>query len=123
MARLDWRARLALWPSQTPGMIEVVGLTRTEVDVAAWAVLPDGSRRQAAPAIAAALDQLWPGGVPVCATLLRLPVVGQLADRVYAWVAANRHRAPGTAACQLGQPPPPAPEAVLAEARRRVVPH
>jgi predicted DCC family thiol-disulfide oxidoreductase YuxK len=119
MARLDWRARLAWWPSQTPGLIEVVGLTRAEADAAAWTLLPDGTRRQGAPAIASALDQLWPGGVPVCATLVRLPVVGQLAGRVYAWVAANRHRLPGSAACPVGRAPSPAPADVLAEARRR----
>ncbi len=119
MARLDWRARLALWPSQTPGLIEAVGLTRAEVDAAAWAVRPDGSRHQGPAALAAAVDQLWPAGVPVCGTLVRVPIVRRPADRVYAWVAAHRQRLPGAAACQVGQALSPAPEAVLAEARCR----
>jgi predicted DCC family thiol-disulfide oxidoreductase YuxK len=34
--------------------------------------------------------------------LYRLPVIHQLQDRVYRWVANNRHRMPGsTAACEI----------------------
>jgi hypothetical protein len=120
MARLDWRARLALWPSQTPGLIEAVGLSRAEAEAAAWAILPDGTRRQGAGAIAAGLDQLLPGGVPVCATLYRVPGLHQLANWKYAWVAARRRRLPGAPACALGGPVAPAPAALLAEVRRRV---
>src|SRR6186713_802152 len=101
------------------GLRAAVGLRPEDTDTAAWAVLPDGSRRRASAAIFAALDQLLPGGWPILSTLYRLPVARPLADAVYRWVARNRHRLPGSATCGVGRSLPPLADAVRAELARR----
>ena len=74
MTRLDWRGKLLALPAQMEGLRAAVGLRPEDTDTAAWAVLPDGSRRRASAAIVAALDQLLPGGAPLLSTMYRLPV-------------------------------------------------
>lgn len=79
-------------------MLERTGLTAHQVEVAVWAVSDElgvkvGGARAVALAMAVARSARWP--------LLpwRRPArwfgVPWLADRVYAVVAANRHRLPG----------------------------
>ncbi len=118
MARLDWRRRLCLLPSQTLGLLEASGLRQREVDVAAWAIEPCGRRHRGAAAVLAGLDQLLPGGPPLLRGTFGLPGLRHLADRAYRWVARNRHGLPGTAICSL-RPPTPLSEAARAEIERR----
>jgi predicted DCC family thiol-disulfide oxidoreductase YuxK len=65
-------------------------LSDAALDRAMHLVTPDGRVYPGAGALPALLP-LLPGG-RVLAPLLRLPGVQPLADRVYAWVAARRHR-------------------------------
>lgn len=81
-------------PFQKPGAPEAAGLTIEQCKQAAWAIAPDGRRYRGAGAINAALA--WALGVPVFLWAYRLPVIRQAQDIVYAWVADNRHRLPGT---------------------------
>lgn len=78
--------------------IASLGLTAEQCSSAVQWV--DGPiRLKGAPAIAAMLRSAR-GAWPVAGRALQLPLVRQLADVVYAWVAANRHRLPGgTPAC------------------------
>lgn len=116
--RLDWRRKLAWLPSQTPGLLDAVGLTPRDADTAAWAIMPDGEPRRGAAAIAAATDALLPGGPPLCATLQRLPGLRGASDAAYAWVARNRGRWPGHPVCDR-RPPPPLDDTVRWEIERR----
>jgi predicted DCC family thiol-disulfide oxidoreductase YuxK len=76
------------------------GVTQAQAEVAVQWIGPDG-RESGAQAFAALLRHsggIWwlPG------TLLRLPVIRQLAELVYRLIAANRHHLPGgTPACAL----------------------
>jgi len=80
-------------PSQQPGVPESVGLSRAEVEAAAWAVLPDGRRFRGAAAINWSLAVALGSRIPV--VFYGLPVVRLTQDRVYAWVARHRGRFPG----------------------------
>ncbi len=90
---LDRHRRVTSVPSQKPGVPESAGLTRVEVEAAAWAVLPDGRRFSGAGAINWALAVALGTRLPVL--VYGLPVLGRTQDRVYAWVARNRSRFPG----------------------------
>lgn len=118
MARLDWRGRLCLLPSQTPGLLEASGLRQREVDIAAWAIEPCGRRHRGAAAVLAGLDQLLPGGPPLMRGFFGLPGFRRVADRAYRWVARNRHGLPGTAICSL-RPPAGLSDAARSEIERR----
>lgn len=81
--------------------LDTLGLTPAECDEAVRWVSADGIRYAGHVAVAHALraSRWWvrPAGV-----VLLLPGVTRLGARVYAWVAANRHRLPGgTPACSL----------------------
>ncbi len=60
---------------------------------AAWAVTPEGRRYRGAGAVLAAL--FWALGCPGLMRVYDWPGVRQVADVVYAWVAAHRARLPG----------------------------
>lgn len=119
MVRLDWRRKMAWTPSQTPGILEATGLSRSEVEEAAWAIAPDGRRLRGAGAIAAAADQTLPMGLPLFSAAYALPGLRQAGDLAYAWVARNRHRFPGTAACAVGRPPAGISDSLRWEIERR----
>ena len=82
--------RVLALPNQTPGLIERLGLTRAEVNRAAWAFDADGRRWVGAAAINRVLAELpgWRGIVGV----FRFPPLYWLEDRGYYWFAAHRHR-------------------------------
>lgn len=90
---LDRHRRVTSVPSQKPGVPEAHGLTRAQVEAAAWAVLPDGRRVQGAAAINWTLAVALGNRLPVF--VYGLPVIHQIQDRVYAWVADHRSRFPG----------------------------
>jgi predicted DCC family thiol-disulfide oxidoreductase YuxK len=77
-------------PSQLPGTTQRFGLTRPQLDAAAWTI--DRAGRQLAGAAAvnrtlAALGGPW----RLIAALSRVPGVGWLEERGYGWVATHRH--------------------------------
>jgi predicted DCC family thiol-disulfide oxidoreductase YuxK len=77
-------------PSQTPGLLAEYGLTRADADQAAWAIDAAGRRYAGAAAINRVLAELprWRS----LALLYRVPPLAWIEDRVYAWIAVNRHR-------------------------------
>jgi len=117
--RADWRRKMVLLPSQTPGLLDVVGLTPADIDAAAWAITPTGAFRRGAGAVFTALDLLLPGGFPLFYALSRLPGLRSVADTVYAWVSAHRGRFGGTPICTAGRPDP-LDDAVRWELERRL---
>ena len=119
MARLDWRRRVVCVPSQVPGLIEASGLEPAEVEAAAWALAPCGRWHRGAGAIAIALEQLLPGGLPILRAVYALPGLHRLADAGYGWVVRNRHHLPGTAVCAIG-PPAALAEPLRSELARRL---
>jgi predicted DCC family thiol-disulfide oxidoreductase YuxK len=87
--RRDRVRRLDVRPNQEPGLIERLGLGRTEVERAAWAVEPGGGRFEGAAAINRALRELG-GGCAALSLLYRVPPVRWVEDRYYARVARKR---------------------------------
>ncbi|MEO6885288.1 MAG: DUF393 domain-containing protein [Jatrophihabitantaceae bacterium] len=81
--------------------LAALGLTEAQANDSVQWVDPAGRISSGHEAIAALLIRArFP--FPVLGTLMRTPPVSWLARRVYAWVAANRHRLPGgTPACSL----------------------
>jgi predicted DCC family thiol-disulfide oxidoreductase YuxK len=77
-------------PSQTRGLIERAGLTRAQVDRAAWAIDRAGRRYAGAAAVNRTLAELR--GWRCLAGLYRLPGVRQIEDLGYTLFAANRGR-------------------------------
>lgn len=86
----DPRRRVAILPNQTPGLCERAGLTRAQVDEAAWVIDRRGRRYAGAAALNRTLEEL--GGWRTLSALYRLPGLHQLEDTVYRWFAANRGR-------------------------------
>jgi len=78
-------------PSQLPGTTQRFGISRADFDRAAWTVDRRGRKLAGAAAISRTLEAL---GDPwrLLAVLLRLPGVGWLVERAYAWVASHRRQ-------------------------------
>lgn len=72
-----------------------VGLSRAELDAAAWWVPEAGTPLRGHRAIAAALGACR-GGWPLLGRLIGARAVEPVASRVYDRVAANRYRMPGS---------------------------
>jgi predicted DCC family thiol-disulfide oxidoreductase YuxK len=86
-------------PYQTEGLPESVGLTVEQCQEAAWFVDEAGRQYRGAAAINRALRTMS-GVYRVVSWLYGVPGLDTLEDRLYEWVARNRHRMPGsTAAC------------------------
>lgn len=80
-------------PFQKPGVCESAGLTIEQCEQAAWGVEPDGRRHRGAGAMHAALAWAW--DVRFLLRLYYFPVVKQVEDAAYDWIAAHRGRFPG----------------------------
>jgi len=78
-------------PSQLPGTTQRFGISRPDLDRAAWTVDRRGRKRAGAAAITRTLETLGGPWRPLAA-LLQLPGVAWLAERSYAWVAAHRRQ-------------------------------
>ena len=78
-------------PNQTPGLLARIGLTRAQVDRAAWAISRDGRRDAGAAAINRTLHELG-GRWRLLARLYTLPGVRWCEDRCYDWFARHRGR-------------------------------
>jgi predicted DCC family thiol-disulfide oxidoreductase YuxK len=74
--------------NQTPGLRERVGLSRVDVDRAAWTIDADGGRYAGAAAANRVLREL--PGWRWFAGLYSVPPVRWLEDKVYQWIAAHR---------------------------------
>jgi predicted DCC family thiol-disulfide oxidoreductase YuxK len=90
---LDWRHRLQCLPFQLPDVPQRYGLTLTQCEQAAWAILPSGQTYCGAQAINLALDASI--GLPLFEKISQFPGVGKLETCVYAWIAAHRQWFPG----------------------------
>ena len=90
LTRLDWRGVIRLLPISDPGCREVApSVDRAQLLEAIHCVTPEGTIHRGARAIrrlSLRIPLLFPLGL-----LLWFPGVIWIADRVYAWVARNRH--------------------------------
>lgn len=86
----DREQRIAFLPSQTPGLAERAGLTRAELNLAAWVIDRDGRQLSGAAAVNRGLIELprWRWLAP----LYNLPVAGPLEDAAYRLFARHRGR-------------------------------
>lgn len=87
----DNRRRIRALPSQTPGLIERLGLSREQVDATAWVIDRAGRRFSEGDAInlcLSALDRPW----RYLALPYALPAIRLLERRFYRWFAHNRGR-------------------------------
>ena len=80
--------RLDVRRNDTPGLAESAGLSRDDVEAAAWVVEQGRSHRGAA-AINRALAELG-GAWPLLARLYAVPFLRSLQDAAYDWVANHR---------------------------------
>jgi predicted DCC family thiol-disulfide oxidoreductase YuxK len=87
--RRDGRGRVDVRPNQEPGLIESLGLTRLEVDRAAWVVEPGGAKFEGAAGINRVLRELG-GGWAAVGALYWVPPIRWVEDRYYARVARRR---------------------------------
>jgi predicted DCC family thiol-disulfide oxidoreductase YuxK len=83
--------RVLVLPSQTPGLIERLGITRIAADSVAWAVEPAGTKFGGAAAVNRVLSELG-GFWAIVAQAYRVPPFRWLEDRGYRWMADNRPR-------------------------------
>ena len=90
--RLDRNRRVTAVPYQKPGAPASAGLTIKECEKAAWAGAPDGQRYRGAGAANASLAVAT--GVALPLLVYALPLVKQMQDLAYAFVAVNRSRLP-----------------------------
>lgn len=94
LIKLDRRHRMSTVPLQQPGVPERVGVSREELGKSVYWVADDGTRCSGAEAVNAALSAAVGSTIPL--RVYRLPGVRRAQDAAYRWVAANRHRLPGT---------------------------
>jgi predicted DCC family thiol-disulfide oxidoreductase YuxK len=87
--RHDARDRISALPNQEPGLVERLGLTRAEVDRAAWTVEPGRARFEGAAAVNRVLRELG-GPWRALGSLYLAPPIGWVEDRYYARVARRR---------------------------------
>jgi predicted DCC family thiol-disulfide oxidoreductase YuxK len=87
----DRRARVRSLPSQTPGLIERLGLTREQVNATVWAIDRAGRRFSEADAVNLALYALG-GRWRLLARLFHVPGIHALEGRCYRWFAPRRRR-------------------------------
>jgi predicted DCC family thiol-disulfide oxidoreductase YuxK len=91
LQRLDRDDRLALVPYQDREVAEFFAwLSRDALEDTLHVVSPAGEVWTGARAVERLVPLLRGGRVP--ALIFRLPLVRPLADRVYRWIARNRHR-------------------------------
>jgi predicted DCC family thiol-disulfide oxidoreductase YuxK len=91
LQRLDRDDRLALVPYQDREVAESFAwLSRDALEDSLHVVSPAGEVWTGARAVERLVPLLRGGRVP--ALIFRLPLVRPLADRVYRWIARNRHR-------------------------------
>jgi predicted DCC family thiol-disulfide oxidoreductase YuxK len=77
--------------NQTPGALELYGITREQADRAAWTLDREGSRLEGAAAINRVLHEIG-GAWRALAALYRLPLVAPAEEAFYRWFAARRSR-------------------------------
>jgi predicted DCC family thiol-disulfide oxidoreductase YuxK len=87
--RRDGRGRVSVRANQEAGLVESLGLTRAEVERAAWAVDAGGRKFEGAAAISRVLRELG-GFWSVLGSLYGLPPVRWVEDRYYGRVARKR---------------------------------
>jgi predicted DCC family thiol-disulfide oxidoreductase YuxK len=87
--RRDGRGRVSARANQDAGLIDALGLTRGEVDRAAWAVEPGGRKFEGAAAMSRVLRELG-GGWALLGSLYLVPPVRWVEDRYYGRVARRR---------------------------------
>lgn len=82
--------RLEIEAYQTCERLHSYGLSEEDVREAAWLIRPDGQLYRGAAAVNAAMA-LRGWGRPLW-WIYRIPGIGWIEERVYAWVARNRSR-------------------------------
>jgi predicted DCC family thiol-disulfide oxidoreductase YuxK len=88
----DVTGRVRAMPNQTPGLVAGLGLTRADVDRAAWAITRDGQRLSGAAAINRTLAALERRPWTLLARLYDVPGLRWWEERCYAWFARHRGR-------------------------------
>lgn len=78
-----------------PERMAALSLTAADGMAKAWFVDKDGSLTGGAAAVNGAVGYCW--WLRPFTHLYQLPGMRQLQDRIYQWVAGNRHRLPGSA--------------------------
>jgi predicted DCC family thiol-disulfide oxidoreductase YuxK len=102
---VDWasrRSEVKFVPFQRTDLADY-GITEEAAAEAVHCVGADGSVTRGAAAVAAVLRECGRGWA-LLATLMRLPLIRNIAELAYGLVARNRYRLPGPAACSIDPP-------------------
>ena len=89
--RRDRAGRVLAVANQSKGLLTRYGLTREEVDRAAWTIEPNGRRSQGAAAVNRVMQEMG-GPWAALAGAYRLRPLAVLEEAVYRWFARNRSR-------------------------------
>ena len=87
--RRDRAGRVLVTPSQKPGIAARYGLTREQVNRAAWAIERSGRRLEGAAAVNRVLEEAG-GAWPTVALIYRLRPLAALEELGYRWFARHR---------------------------------
>jgi predicted DCC family thiol-disulfide oxidoreductase YuxK len=94
LVKLDRRGHVQTEPFQRPGSAERLGIPAPRLPESVWWLDASGEVYAGAKACNAALSAALDTHLPML--LYRIPIVRPLQEAVYRWVAAHRHRFPGT---------------------------
>ena len=94
LVKLDRKRRIRTVPYQRSGTAAAAGVSHERLTTEVCFVDAGGTATWGAEAINTALATALGNRLPT--RVYRLPGMRGLQDRVYRWVAANRHRLPGT---------------------------
>ena len=83
--------RILVRPNQMPGLIDRYGLSREQVDRSAWLIEADGTRHEGAAAVNR-MGHIIGGRWAWLVAPYALPPVRWVEERLYRWIADNRHR-------------------------------
>ena len=89
----DRGSRVRMVPYQKPGVTQSTGLSLEDCRAPAWAVSFDGERYRGVEALNVVISGAI--GTRIPHTLYKLPLIGDLQDPAYGWIAANRRKLPG----------------------------
>jgi len=94
LLKLDRTGQIETEPFQRPGTAERLGIPASRLPESVWWLDSSGEVYAGAKAANAALSAALGTRIPFW--LYRVPVLRQLQDAIYRWIAEHRYRFPGT---------------------------
>ncbi len=90
ISAVDVLKRVGWLPLQTPGLLELVGISEDEAVQTVWAITPEGQRIQGGETIAQVLDSLVPSPLPMFARLRQMEALRRVVGPIWQAVSDKR---------------------------------